>query len=331
MNVLVTGGAGYVGSHAVRELLKRGYEIVVYDNLSKGFRESLPEKDVKFIKGDLNNAELLEDVFSSKKFDAVIDFSGRTEVGESMKEPDKFYMNNVFSLLNLLNVMKKNKVKNMIYSSSASVYGEPSDIPVSEAHNCNANNVYGETKSIAERMLKFFDVICGIKSVSLRYFNAAGADSDGKIGEAHNPETHLIPIICEVALGKRKNISIYGNDYQTKDGTAVRDYIHVKDLSQAHVLSMERLFSESKSNIFNVGTGKGYSVKEIIETARKITGHEIPAIVSPRRFGDPAELVANAEKIKKEIGWEPKFSDLKTIMEAAWNWHKNNPNGYRKN
>ena len=329
MKVLVTGGAGYVGSHAVRELLKNGYEVVVYDNLSRGFQESLP-KDIKFVHGDLNNPDLLEHVFSSNKFDAVIDFAGHLEVEESMRNPEKFYLNNVISLLNLLKSMHMHNVKTIVYSSSASVYGQPKESPVSEMHVNDTNNVYGETKVIAERMLKFFDNIYGIKSVSLRYFNAAGADSEGEIGEAHNPETHLIPIVFNTALGKRQHISVYGTDYPTGDGTAVRDYIHVKDLSQVHILAMERLISEGKSNIFNVGTGKGYSVKEIIETARKITGHEVPTISGSRRFGDPAELIANASKIKKELGWEPRYSDLKTIMETAWKWHKSHPNGYGK-
>ena len=326
--ILVTGGAGYVGSHAVHELLKNGHEVVVYDNLSRGFTESLP-KDVKFIHGDLNNSELLEHVFNSNRFDAVIDFAGHLEVEESMKNPEKFYMNNVISLLNLLKTMRGHNVKTMIYSSSASVYGQPKEIPVPETHLNGTNNVYGETKAIAERMLNFFDNIYGIKSISLRYFNASGADFNGEIGEAHNPETHLIPIIFNTALGKKQQIYIYGADYSTRDGTAIRDYIHVKDLSQVHILAMERLISEGKSNIFNVGTGNGHSVREIVETARKITGHEIPEIIGSRRFGDPAELVAHVGKIRKELGWEPKFSDLKTIMETAWKWHKNNPNGYR--
>ncbi len=330
MKILVTGGAGYIGSHAVKELLKKGYEVVVYDNLSRGFQEPLP-REIKFVQGDLNNPKLLEHVFNSNKFDAVIDFSGSTEVEESMKNPKKFYLNNVISLLNLLQIMKNYNVKTIVYSSSASVYGEPSTIPVHEDCNLNPNNVYGETKAIAEKMLNFFDKIYGIKSVALRYFNAAGADFNGDMGEAHNPETHLIPIVLNAALKKRKSVSIYGTDFATKDGTAVRDYIHVKDLSQAHILAINHLFSGEKSKIFNIGTGKGYSVKEIIETARKITGYEIPVIMNSKRFGDPAELVANADKIKMEFGWEPKYSDLQTIIKTAWKWHKNNPNGYKKN
>ena len=326
--ILVTGGAGYVGSHAVRELLKNGYEVVVYDNLSRGFQESL-SKDVKFVHGDLNNPDLLEYVFNSTKFDAVIDFSGHLEVEESMRDPHKFYLNNVISLLNLLKAMHKHNIKTIVYSSSASVYGQPKENPVTEDHHNNTNNVYGETKAIAERMLKFFDSIYGIKSVSLRYFNAAGADFDGENGESHNPETHLIPIIYEVALGKRKNLLIYGNDYPTKDGTAVRDYIHVKDLTDAHLLSLRHLMQKEKSEVFNLGSGKGYSVKEIIETAKKVSGCEIPTIQATRRFGDPAELIAHVGKIKKELGWEPRYSDLQTIMETAWKWHKNHQNGYR--
>ncbi|MEK6898262.1 MAG: UDP-glucose 4-epimerase GalE [Nanoarchaeota archaeon] len=330
MKILVTGGAGYVGSHAVRELLKNNYEVIVYDNLSRGFRESLPQ-DVNFINGDLNNCELLEQIFRMHQFDAVIDFAGHLEVEESMKNPIKFYTNNVLSLLNLLNVMQKHNVKTIVYSSSASVYGQPEKIPVPESHSNNTNNVYGETKAIAERILKFFDNIYGIKSISLRYFNAAGADTDGEIGEAHKPETHLIPLVYHVALGKRQHIAIYGNDYQTKDGTCIRDYVHVTDLAQVHILAMERLMTEGKSNVYNVGTGYGYSVEEIIEFARKITGHEIPTVRSIRRFGDPAELVADVTKIKKELGWQPRFSDLKTIMETSWNWHKYHHDGFNGN
>ena len=330
MKILVVGGAGYVGSHAVHELLKNGYEVVVYDNLSSGFRESLPERDIRFIHGDLNNIAFLESVFNSNKFDAVLDFSGHIEVGESMINPTRFYTNNILSLLNLLNTMRKFNVKNIVYSSSASVYGQPKKIPILEEHYTNATSVYGETKSIAERMLKFFDEIYGIKSISLRYFNAAGADFSGEIGEFHKPETHLIPIIYEVALGKRKNLSIYGNNYPTKDGTAVRDYVHVNDLASAHLMSMKHLLNSGKSEIFNLGSGIGYSIKEVVEMARKITGHEIPATLDSRRSGDPAELVAQIRKIKTKLGWEPFNSDLQTIMKTAWNWHKNNPCGYKK-
>lgn len=329
MKVLVTGGAGYIGCHLVKELLQNNHEVVVYDNLSRGFQEALP-KEVIFIKGDLNDAELLEQVFKIHNFGSVIDFAGHLEVEISMRDPAKFYKNNVLSLLNLLNIMHQYGVKTIIYSSSASVYGEPKLNPIPETHSNDTNNVYGETKVIAERMLKFFDNIHGIKSISLRYFNASGAHHDGGIGEFHDPETHLIPLVLQVALGERQHITIYGSDYPTKDGSCIRDYIHVTDLVQAHILAMERLLEERKSNTYNVGTGNGYSVKEIIDVAREVTGHEIPVIIGSRRLGDPAELVADPSKLKKELSWEPKMSDLRTIMETAWNWHKNHPEGYNE-
>ncbi|MBU2104833.1 MAG: UDP-glucose 4-epimerase GalE [Nanoarchaeota archaeon] len=328
MKILVVGGAGYIGTHAVKELLKAGYEVVVYDNLSSGFREALPQ-GINFIKGDLNNPSLLSQVFRMHNFDSVIDFAGHIEVSESMKDPAKFYRDNVLGLVNLLKIMQENSVRNIVYSSSASVYGEPKQIPIPEEYVGSTNNVYGETKVIAERMLNFFDKIYGIKSVCLRYFNASGADESGEIGENHNPETHLIPLIYQVPLGKRQHITIFGNDYPTKDGTCVRDYVHVTDLAQAHILAMKCLAKEMQTKIYNVGTGRGYSVQEIINAARKITGHEIPVVIGSCRFGDPAELVACTEKIKTELGWKPKMSNLQTIMETAWRWHKNHPEGYK--
>jgi len=328
MKILVVGGAGYIGSHAVKELLKAGYGVVVYDNLSSGFREALP-RGINFIKGDLNNPSLLSQVFRMHNFDSVIDFAGHIEVSESMKDPAKFYRDNVLGLVNLLKTMQENSVRNIIYSSSASVYGEPKQTPISEEYVGITNNVYGETKVIAERMLNFFDKIYGIKSICLRYFNASGADECGEIGENHNPETHLIPLIYQVPLGKRQHITIFGDDYSTKDGTCVRDYVHVTDLAQAHILAMKCLAEKMQTKIYNVGTGRGYSVQEIINVARKITGHEIPVVIGSRRLGDPAELVACTEKIKTELGWKPKMSDLQTIMETAWRWHKNHPEGYK--
>jgi UDP-glucose 4-epimerase len=327
MKILVAGGAGYIGSHTVRELLKAGYEVVVYDNFSKGFKEALP-KETNFIKGDLNDVVLLDKIFQLNNFDSVIDFAGHIEVSESMKEPAKFYTDNILGLVNLLNIMQKYNVKNIIYSSSAAVYGEPKQIPIPEEHSGNTNNVYGETKFIAERMLNFFDKIYGIKSICLRYFNASGADESGEIGEAHNPETHLIPLVYQVPLGKRQSITIFGDDYPTADGTCIRDYIHVTDLAKAHILAMEHLIKNMQSGIYNVGTGRGYSVQEIIDVAKKITGHEIPVVKDSRRFGDPSELVACTDKIKKELGWEPQMSSLHTIMRTAWKWHKTHPDGY---
>lgn len=329
-NILVTGGAGYVGSHTVRELLKGDYNVVVYDNLSRGFREALP-RGIELIQGDLNNSELLEHVFKEHNFEGVVDLAGDIEIEESMRDPHKFCVNNVSAFSNLLTIMRNNDVKKIVYSSSASVYGQPKEIPIPENSPIGANNIYGTTKIFAEQLLKAFDNHYLTKFVSLRYFNVAGADQSGDIGEAHNPETHLIPNVLKVALGQNKLLPVNGDDYPTKDGTCVRDYVHVTDLSRAHVKAMKKLFSDGKSEVYNVGTGKGYSVREIIETARKITGHEIPISIRQRRQGDPAELVAGVGKIKRELSWKPQYGDLETIIETAWIWHKNHPRGYKQN
>jgi len=326
MKILVTGGAGYIGSHAVRILLQDNYKVVVYDNLINGHKESLPA-EAELIVGDLNDKEKLDKLFKKNNFDAVMHFAAFIEVGKSMKNPANFYRNNVANTLNLLEAMVKNNVKKIIFSSTAALFGYPDEIPIKEETKKNPVNVYGRTKFIIEQMLSDFDTAYGLKFISLRYFNASGADFG--IGEDHNPETHLIPLVLQVALGKRDSIKIFGTNYPTKDGTCIRDYIHVTDLADAHMLALKKLLSIDKSNYYNLGNGDGYSVKEIIEVARKITGHPIPAIKSERRVGDPAVLVADSTKIQKELGWKPKYN-LKAIIKSAWEWHKNNPEGFKK-
>lgn len=326
MKILVTGGAGYIGSHCVKLLNEKDYNVIVYDSLENGYKKAVPN-NVKFIKGNVGDIELLNKVFKENKIDAVMNFSGYIEVEKSMKEPLKFYENNVLHGYNLLKIMLKNNVKKIVYSSSASVYGNPKNIPIKEDTLLQPNNVYGETKLIFERMCEYFNKK-GLKFICLRYFNAAGANPSGEIGEAHKPETHLIPIILETGLGKRDSFNLYGNNYKTKDGSCVRDFIHVNDLASAHILSLEKL-DEVNGN-FNVGSGKGYSVKEVINNVKKITNKEIKVDIMPRREGDPAELVADCNKIKKVLGWKAKYSELNNIIKDAWNWHKKHPNGFKE-
>jgi UDP-glucose 4-epimerase len=322
--ILVTGGAGYIGSHAVRSLQKEGYEIVVYDSLLNGHKESLPD-EIRLVVADLADQGILDKTFKEGKFDAVIHFAGFIEAGESMKDPAKFYRNNVVNTLNLLEAMIKNNVKKIIFSSTAALFGYPDEIPIKEETRKDPVNVYGTTKLVIEGMLKDFEMAHGLKFIALRYFNAAGADFG--IGEDHDPETHLIPLVLQVALGKRKEIKIFGTDYLTKDGTCIRDYIHVVDLVDAHLLALKKLLKESKSEHYNLGNGQGYSVKEIVKAARDITGHPIPAIEVERRPGDPAILIADSTKIRKELGWKPKH-DLKAIIRSAWEWHSKHPEGF---
>ncbi|MBZ4683849.1 MAG: UDP-glucose 4-epimerase [Fusobacteriaceae bacterium] len=329
MNILVCGGAGYIGSHAVAELIQRGENVIVVDNLQKGHKDAVWE-GAKLYVGDLRDKEFLDKVFKENKIDAVIHFAADSLVGESVQEPIKYYNNNVYGTMCLLEVMKENNVKKIVFSSTAATYGEPENIPILETDKTFPTNPYGETKLAVEKMLKWAEGAYGIKHVILRYFNVAGAHESGKIGEDHAPETHLIPIILQVALGKREKIFIYGEDYDTKDGTCIRDYIHVMDLVDAHILAVKKLFDTEESGIYNLGNGNGFTVKEVIEVARKVTGHAIPAEVADRRAGDPAKLVASSEKAIKELGWQPKYADLEKIIESAWNWHKNNPNGFEK-
>lgn len=328
MSILVCGGAGYIGSHMVAHLIENNEDVVVLDNLQKGHRDALLGK-VKLYVGDLRDSDLLNTVFKENKIEAVIDFAADSLVGESVENPIKYFENNVGSTLNLLKAMTEHNVKYIVFSSTAATYGEPENIPIDENDKTFPTNPYGESKLSVEKILKWCDKAYGIKYTSLRYFNAAGAHINGSIGEDHRPETHLIPIILQVALGKREKIMIFGDDYNTEDGTCVRDYIHVSDLASAHLLALKRLKNGEKSSIFNLGNGKGFSVKEVIDTTRKVTGANIKAEIAPKRAGDPAILIASSEKAIKELGWCPKYDSLETIIETAWNWHKNHPEGYR--
>lgn len=323
---MVCGGAGYIGSHTVAELLARGEEVVVADNLQKGHKAAV--LGGRLMIGDLRDGEFMDRVFTENEIEAVIQFAADSLVGESVGDPLKYYNNNVVSTLCLLGKMKEYGVNKIVFSSTAATYGEPESIPILESDKTEPTNPYGETKLAVEKALKWADNAYGIKYTALRYFNAAGAHISGKIGEDHTPETHLIPIVLQVALGQREHIGIFGDDYKTEDGTCIRDYIHVTDLSDAHILALDKMRKAGTSGIYNLGNGKGFSVKEVIELAREVTGHPIPAKIEARRAGDPAVLVASSEKAKKELGWKPKYNDLKTIISTAWEWHKNHPNGY---
>ena len=327
MAILVLGGAGYIGSHTALELVKAGNEVVIADNLVTGYRKAIP-KGAKFYEGDLRDFDFLNKLFQQEKIDAVIHFAAYSLVGESVTNPLKYYDNNLYGTKVLLEAMVKNNVGKIVFSSTAATYGEPENIPILESDRTCPTNPYGETKLAMEKMFKWTAEAHGLRYVSLRYFNACGADESGTIGEAHNPESHLIPLILQVPNGKRETISIYGTDYDTPDGTCIRDYIHVTDLAQAHILAVQYLNNGGESDIFNLGNGVGYSVREVIETARKVTGHPIPATESSRRAGDPARLVASSEKAKKILGWKPVHDSLEEIISSAWNWHKNHPNGY---
>ena len=327
MAILVLGGAGYIGSHTALELVKAGNEVVIADNLVTGYRKAIP-KGAKFYEGDLRDFDFLNKLFQQEKIDAVIHFAAYSLVGESVTNPLKYYDNNLYGTKVLLEAMVKNNVGKIVFSSTAATYGEPENIPILETDRTCPTNPYGETKLAMEKMFKWTAEAHGLRYVSLRYFNACGADESGTIGEAHNPESHLIPLILQVPNGKRETISIYGTDYDTPDGTCIRDYIHVTDLAQAHILAVQYLNNGGESDIFNLGNGVGYSVREVIETARKVTGYPIPATETSRRAGDPARLVASSEKAKSVLGWKPVHDSLEEIISSAWNWHKNHPNGY---
>ncbi len=329
MSILVLGGAGYIGSHTALELIRNGKEVVVVDNLSTGYRKAVPEQ-AKFYCGDLHDFNFLNDVFQKEEIDAVIHFAAYSLVGESVNNPLKYYDNNLCGTKVLLDAMVKNKVDKIVFSSTAAVYGEPQQIPIMEEDSAKPTNPYGETKLAMEKMFYWSSLAYGIRYVSLRYFNACGADESGEIGEAHNPESHLIPLILQVPLGKREKISVFGTDYETPDGTCIRDYIHVTDLAQAHILAVQYLLDGGDNNIFNLGNGVGYSVREVIDTARKVTGHSIPAEDVLRRAGDPARLVASSEKAKNILGWCPVHNSLEEIIASAWKWHKRYPDGYKE-
>lgn len=327
MSILVCGGAGYIGSHTVALLKEQGREVVVIDNLYKGHKKAIVP-GVKLYEGDIRDKTFLTEVFTENDIEAIIDFAADSLVGESVYEPLKYYDNNVYGTLCLLEVMKVFGIKHIVFSSTAATYGQPKYSPILEDADTIPTNPYGETKLAVERMLYWCSNAYDLNYTVLRYFNAAGAHIDGQIGEVHNPESHLIPIILQVALGKRKHIEIFGDDYSTIDGTCVRDYIHVTDLAQAHVLALDKMMETGKSTIYNLGNGQGFSVKEVLEVARKVTGHPIPAIVSERRAGDPPTLIASSEKATKELNWHPKYNSIEKIIETAWNFHKSFPNGY---
>jgi UDP-glucose 4-epimerase len=318
--ILVVGGAGYIGTHMVQGLLGAGHQVIVLDNLCRGHRELIPGGI--FVAGDLGDATLLDDIFSRHPVAAVMHFAAFSLVGESVEKPLAYYRNNVSRTVELLDAMVRHGVKNFIFSSTAAVYGEPLSVPIAEDHSCLPTNPYGQTKLTVEHLLADCARRDDLKYISLRYFNAAGADPSGNLGERHEPETHLIPLVLQVATGERERIRIYGTDYPTPDGTCIRDYIHVSDLVQAHTLAMTSLLHGGASAVYNLGNSKGYSVREVIDTARNVTGHSIPATASARRAGDPAVLIADSDKIRRQLGWKPRYEDLKTIIETAWTWHR---------
>lgn len=329
MTVLVLGGAGYIGSHTVKALCDKGMDVAVADSLVTGYREAVDKRARLYI-GDIKDGDFLDSLFKSEDIGAVIHFAAYSLVGESVENPLKYYENNLYGTMTLLKSMVKNGVDKIVFSSTAATYGEPERVPIMEDDRTEPTNPYGETKLAMEKMFKWTAKAHGLRYVSLRYFNACGADADGNIGEAHDPESHLIPIILQVPNGKRDHVSIFGTDYPTPDGTCVRDYIHVTDLAEAHILALKYLINGGESDIFNLGNGVGFSVREVIETARKVTGHPIPAVEGKRRAGDPARLIASSEKAKKILGWNPCHDSLEEIISSAWNWHKNHPDGYGK-
>ncbi len=321
--ILVTGGAGYIGSNTVLALKQAGYEVVILDNLVYGHRDLVEQVlQVELIEGDTADRDLLDNLFKSRKITAVMHFSAYAYVGESVSNPAKYYRNNVIGTITLLEAMLAAEVKKFVFSSTCATYGVPEIVPIPEDHPQNPINPYGATKLMVERILADFSQAYDFKSVRFRYFNAAGADPNGLLGEDHNPETHLIPLVLQTALGKRESISIFGTDYPTDDGTCVRDYIHVSDLADAHVLGLKYLIEGGDSAFFNLGNGNGFSVKEVIETARLVTGKDIKAVECDRRPGDPPALIGSAEKARKILGWQPQYTNLKDIMIHAWEWHK---------
>ncbi|MBT2678732.1 UDP-glucose 4-epimerase GalE [Bacillus sp. ISL-35] len=329
MSVLVLGGAGYIGSHAVYQLIDQNEQVVIIDNLETGNRAAI-HPEAKFYEGDIRNIDFLRSVFKKESIDAVIHFAANSLVGESMENPIKYFDNNVYGTQVLLKVMVEHNVDKIVFSSTAATYGEPETVPITEAVPTNPTNAYGETKLTMEKLMKWTEHAHGIKYVSLRYFNVAGARETAEIGEDHRPETHLIPIILQTALGQRSHITIFGEDYDTPDGSCIRDYIHVEDLIDAHLLALNYLRNGGLSNIFNLGSSQGFSVKEMIETARSVTGKDIPAEIGPRRAGDPSVLIASSEKARQVLGWEPTRTSIMKIIEDAWNWHSSHPDGYQK-
>lgn len=326
MAVLVTGGAGYIGSHTVVFLKEQAEEVILLDHLQTGHRQAV--RGDAFYEGDLRDGDLLDRIFTEHDIDAVVHFAAHSLVGESAADPLKYYENNLYGTLCLLRKMIRHDVNRIVFSSTAAVYGEPERLPIREMDPTRPTNPYGETKRAIEKMLHWCEQAHGVQSVSLRYFNAAGAWPGGEMGEDHDPETHLIPLVLQTALGERKEIAIFGDDYPTRDGTCIRDYIHVIDLAQAHALALDRLRRGEGSGVYNLGNGEGFSVREVINAARKVTGREIPIRVTPRRPGDPAVLVASSDKARSELGWQPKYPRLEEMIDHAWNWHRSHPKGY---
>ncbi|MGL9893725.1 UDP-glucose 4-epimerase GalE [Enterococcus mundtii] len=329
MTILVLGGAGYIGSHAVDQLIEKGYDVAVVDNLLTGHRQAV-HTDARFYEGDIRDKEFLREVFQKETIEGVLHFAASSLVGESVEKPLVYFNNNVYGMQVLLEVMHEFDVKRIVFSSTAATYGEPKESPITEESPTNPKNPYGESKLMMEKMMKWCDEAYGMRYVALRYFNVAGAKNDASIGEDHTPETHLVPIILQVALGQRESLAIYGDDYDTPDGTCIRDYVQVEDLIAAHILALEYLKAGNESNFFNLGSNKGYSVTEMLEAAREVTGRDIPAKIAPRRAGDPSRLVASSEKARAILGWAPEYTDVKEIIKTAWAWHESHPNGYEK-
>ena len=321
------GGAGYIGSHAVKGLLEKGYGVVVADNLETGHKGAVPSA-VSFYFGDVREKAFLDDVFVKENIDAVMHFAAYSLVGDSMADPLNYFHNNTYGMMVLLQAMKERNIDKVVFSSTAAVYGEPKHIPITEEEPTNPTNPYGESKLMMEKMMKWANEAHGIRFVSLRYFNVAGASNDGSIGEDHRTETHLIPLVLQTAQGKRESITIFGDDYDTADGTCIRDYIHVMDLVDAHISALDYLMEGNESNTFNLGSSTGYSVKEIIDAAREVTGLPVNVLLGERRAGDPGVLIASSDKAKGILKWEPKHSDISRIIRSAWNWHENRPEGY---
>lgn len=328
MSVLVLGGAGYIGSHAVYQLMEEGQDVVVVDNLETGHQGAI-HPEATFYQGDLREITFLREVFKKESIDAVIHFAANSLVGESMDKPLKYFDNNVYGTQVLLKVMVERDVKHIVFSSTAATYGEPETVPITESMPTIPTNAYGETKLTMEKLMKWTSQAHGISYASLRYFNVAGAKQSAVIGEDHRPETHLVPIILQAASGQRESITIFGEDYDTPDGTCIRDYVHVDDLISAHLLALDYLKNGGKSDIFNLGSSQGISIKEMIDAARKITGKKIPAVAGPRRTGDPSTLIASSEKARQILGWRPKRTFIQQIMEDAWRWHSTHPDGYK--
>ncbi|MFC2301790.1 UDP-glucose 4-epimerase GalE [Selenomonas artemidis] len=327
MAILVCGGAGYIGSHAVHQLIARGEEVVIVDNLQTGHRGAL-HPQATFCEGDIRDAAALDRIFTERSIDAVIHFAANSLVGESMEKPLLYFNNNVYGMQVLLEAMVRHGVDKIVFSSTAAVYGEPKRVPIREDDETNPTNAYGETKLTMEKMMKWVSRASGVRYVSLRYFNAAGALPDGSIGEDHKTETHLIPLILQVPTGRRDHITVYGDDYPTPDGTCLRDYIHVVDLADAHMRALDYLRRGGESDIFNLGSGSGFSVKEMIAAAEKATGRTIAVEIGARRAGDPAQLIASSEKARTVLGWQPQFTDVEEVIGTAWRWHAAHPHGY---